>query len=55
MPHGFGYPVTGEHSPGKLVTVYYVNKKYALRDDKFVYLTHVEDSGGIMSIRWTLE
>ena len=54
VPHDFGYPVTVEHSPGKLVTIYYVNKKYALRDDKFVYLTHVEDSGGIMSIRWTL-
>jgi hypothetical protein len=54
VPHDFGYPVTVEPSPGELVTAYYLNKKYAKRNDKFVYLPHAEDAGGIMSIRWTL-
>ena len=55
VPHDFGYPVSVEVAPGKLVTVYYVNKKYALRNGKFAYLTHAEDAGGIMSTRWTLK
>ena len=55
VKHDFGYPVTVELAPGRLVTAYYVNRKYALRDGKFVYLPHAEDAGGIMSVRWTLQ
>jgi hypothetical protein len=53
--HDFGYPVSVELSPGEILTVYYLNKKYVQRDDKFYHLPYVEDAGGIMSARWTLE
>ena len=53
--HDFGYPVSVELSPGEIVTVYYLNKKYVRLNDKFVHLPYVEDAGGIMSVRWTLK
>ena len=53
--HDFGYPVSVEPAPGEILTVYYLNKKYILVNDKFFHLPYVEDAGGIMSVRWTLE
>ena len=53
--HDFGYPVSVELSPGEIVTVYYLNKKYVRKNDKYVNLPYAEDAGGIMSVRWTLD
>ena len=55
VPHDFGYPVSVEPTPGRIVTVWYLNKKYVQRDGGFIHLPYVEDAGGIMSVRWTLE
>lgn len=54
VEHDFGYPVSVERSPGELVTVFYVNKKYVRSNDRYVHLPYAEDAGGIMSVRWTL-
>ena len=53
--HDFGYPVSVELSPGEIVTVFYLNKKYVHLEDGFYHLPYVEDAGGIMSVRWTLQ
>jgi len=55
VEHDFGYPVSVEPSPGKIVTVYYINKKYVRKNDKYVHLPYAEDTGGIMSVHWTLK
>ena len=55
VEHDFGYPVSVEASPGEIVTVYYLNRKYIRSNDRYVHLPYVEDAGGIMSVRWTLE
>ena len=54
VEHDFGYPVSVEASPGVIVTVYYLNRKYIRSNNKYVHLPYVEDAGGIMSVRWTL-
>ena len=32
----------------------FLHAPFARAEEKFFYISHVEDSGGIMSIRWTL-
>jgi len=53
--HDFGYPVSVESTPGEIITVWYLNKKYVLENDRMIHLPYVEDAGGIMSVRWTLK
>ena len=53
--HDFGYPVSVELSPGEILTVYYLNKKQVYLNDDWVFLPYVEDAGGILYTRWTLE
>ena len=53
--HDFGYPVSVELSPGEILTVYYYNRKYGRLNNGWGSLPYVEDAGGILYTRWTLE
>ena len=47
-----GYPVSVELSPGEILTVYYMSKRDAGEASTQAY---IEESGGILYTRWTLQ